>query len=108
MSGDDFIGEVDEKPTKPKKAKKEKPKYVYEGKVHPPGADQPIDIKLTADDLDPEKDPKLAPLFDFATNKDLANYMQMPSMRGIVNHIMSSRKQLAIDYANYKKRGRIK
>lgn len=80
--------------------------YVFDEEIHPAG-EKPRQVKLTEADLDPRNDPHLRPLFDFIDNPELANYFQMPSLRGLKNYVKSVEKVITQDFQNYKKRGRI-
>lgn len=97
----------EKKKTPPKKAEKKTIEYEYEAEVHLPGDDQPKSIKLTKDDLDPKKDKNLKPLYDLIGNADLAKYFSIPFLRGLANFVSQNEKSFKIDYANYKKKGRI-
>lgn len=82
------------------------PVFEFDEEVHPPG-EEPRQVQLTKADLDPRNDPKLKVLFNFIDDPGMVKYFQMPSLRGLVNHVKSIENSIKTDYVNYKKRGRI-
>jgi len=88
-------------------ADKDATKYAYEAMVHLPGEDQPKKVKLTAKDLDPTQDEKLSPLFEMLTDSTMKSYFDLPTLRGLQNYMTTNKKNLAREYSNYKKKGRL-
>jgi hypothetical protein len=101
----------EEEEPKKKKTKKEKKEvvYAYEGVTHHPGEKEPCKICLTEDDLDPAKDPTLAPLIQFMSEAGPDNeYNRMPVLRELQGFLRANHNRLKEEFIRYKKRGRIK
>lgn len=99
----------EEEEPKKKKTKKEKVEYAYEGEAHHPGEKEPCKICLTEDDLDPTKDPTLAPLIQFMSEAGPDNeYNRMPVLRELQGFLRANHNRLKEEFIRYKKRGRIK